>query len=107
MKSILLVLLSLSIAQFSVAASFHDGADPVKISISAKDSAEELFIDIATEVEGNMTLSIFSESGEIVINESLLTGSNRVQVRHLRPGQYVAVVRHNDAFSKKQEFKVN
>lgn len=107
MKTILLLLFSVSIAQISFSAFAHDGADPVQISISAKDSAEELFIDVASEVEGSMTLSIFSENGEIVINESLLAGSNRVKVRHLRPGQYVAVVRHNDEFRKKQAFKVN
>jgi len=107
MKTAFLVLFSISIAQFSLAANSHDAADPVKISISAKDSAEELLIDVAAEVEGSMTLSIFSESGEIVINERLLSGNNRVKVRHLRPGQYVAVVRQNDEFRKKQEFKVN
>ncbi|MCF8256845.1 MAG: hypothetical protein K9J06_04800 [Flavobacteriales bacterium] len=107
MKSIFLVLFSISVAYTSSASGVFDGADPVNISIMAKDSGEEILVDVAAEVEGSVTLSIFSETGEIVINEHLNAGGNRIKLRHLRPGQYVAVVRQNDEFRQKQTFKVN
>jgi hypothetical protein len=84
-----------------------NGVDPVQITIIAKESADELFVDVSNEADGTVTLSIFSEIGEIVITERLVPGTNRVKVRHLRPGQYVAVVRHNDEFRQKQVFNVN
>lgn len=107
MKTLLLIAVLLSTAPFSFANEVVKGDDPVRISIQAKDNAEELLVDVSSDADGKVTLSVFSELGEIVVAENLHAGVNKVKVRHLRPGQYVAVVRHNDEFRQKQEFKVN
>ncbi len=107
MKSIAVLFSLLTINSITSTAVTITDADPVRITIIAKESAEELFVDVSNDAQGSVTLSIFSETGEIVVTERLVSGTNRVKVRHLRPGQYVAVVRHNDEFRQKQEFKVN
>lgn len=107
MNTILSALLSVFLFNGTSATVMHDGSDPVQITISAKDSGEEILVNVSTDTDGKVTLSVFSENGEIVVDEQLTPGGNRIKVRHLRPGQYVAVVRHNDEFRQKQEFKVN
>lgn len=103
-------LLAISIAvatAFSAPSVGHDSSDPVAITIQAKDSSGELYVQVDSQAEGNVTISVFSETGEIVVNDRLAPGGNNIKVKHLRPGRYIAVVRHNDEFRTKQEFKVN
>jgi hypothetical protein len=76
------------------------------ISISANNIPEELIIDITNDVAGKVTLSVFSQNGEIVIERELSPGANRISVNRLPAGSYTAVVRENDVFREKQTFEV-
>lgn len=76
------------------------------ISISSKNSSEELTIEVTPDVTGTVTLAVFSQNGEIVIERELAQGANRISVNRLPSGSYTAVVRENDVFREKQTFEV-
>ena len=77
-------------------------------------------IEIATAVENNyldievddalagtkVTVSVFSATGEIVLETTLGLGLNKVHVQNLNEGEYVAVVRENGEYTSKRSFSV-
>lgn len=55
---------------------------------------------------GVVTVSIFNSIGEIVLEEVLGLGLNKVDVSSLAKGSYVAVVRENEKYKSKSSFEV-
>jgi len=103
MKQFISAITLLAIIAFNnpVAFAWSDG-----ISISANKTPEELTIEITPDVSGKVTLAVFSQKGEIVIERELSQGANRISVNRLPAGSYTAVVRENDVFREKQTFEV-
>jgi hypothetical protein len=67
----------------------------------------ELNIEIDDRLaDGKVTVSIFNSVGEIVMEETLDTGLNKLNVAKLAKGNYVAVVRENDVYKSKSNFEV-
>ena len=85
----------------SVTFAWSDG-----ISISSNKIPDELIIDVTNDVAGTVTLAVFSQNGEIVLERELSQGANRISVNRLPAGSYTAVVRENDVFREKQTFEV-
>lgn len=55
---------------------------------------------------GSITVSVFNSLGEIVLENVLGLGLNKIDASTLPKGNYVAVVRQNDAFQNKSNFEV-
>jgi hypothetical protein len=51
-------------------------------------------------------VSIFNSLGEIIIEEKLGLGLNKIDTSNLEKGNYVAVVRENDEYKNKSSFEV-
>ena len=67
----------------------------------------ELNIDVDDKLaNGAVTVSIFNSLGEIVIEENLGLGLNKIDTSNLDKGNYVAVVRENDKYKSKSSFEV-
>jgi hypothetical protein len=67
----------------------------------------ELNIDVDDKLaNGAVTVSIFNSLGEIVIEENLDLGLNKIDTSNLEKGNYVAVVRENDEYKNKSSFEV-
>lgn len=55
---------------------------------------------------GSITVSVFNSMGEIVLENVLGLGLNKVDTSTLPDGNYVAVVRQNDVLQSKSAFEV-
>lgn len=78
------------------------------IEISASVENDLLKIEVAEELsDATVTVSVFSEIGEIVLEKTLNLGVNNVDVEDLEKGEYVAVVRENGEYMSKSSFSVN
>jgi hypothetical protein len=55
---------------------------------------------------GSVVVSVFNNMGEIVLENVLGIGLNKVDASVLPKGNYVAVVRQNDDFRSKSNFEV-
>jgi hypothetical protein len=103
MKYLLIVVLSLCVFHSQAVVSASD-AD---INITVKKVSNELTIEVTQPVSGPVTLSVFSQMGEIVLATELRPGTNSINVGKLPAGAYTAVVRENDDFKQKLEFQLN
>lgn len=69
--------------------------------------SSELNINVDENLaNGAVTVSIFNSVGEIVLEETLGLGLNKLDVTKLAKGNYIAVVRANDAYKSKSSFDV-
>ena len=67
----------------------------------------ELNIEIDDKLaNGKVTVSIFNSVGEIVMEEILGLGLNKLNVEKFAKGDYTAVVRENDVYKSKSDFEV-
>lgn len=55
---------------------------------------------------GSITVSVFNSLGEIVLENVLGLGLNKIDVSAFPDGNYVAVVRQNDVLQSKSDFEV-
>jgi hypothetical protein len=55
---------------------------------------------------GSITVSVFNSMGEIVLENVLGLGLNKIDASVLPKGNYVAVIRQNDTFQTKSNFEV-
>ena len=78
----------------------------VKTNINNTLVDDILEIDIAETFSGRITVSIFNSIGEIVIEQMLRNGTNKVDVNTLLTGEYIAVVREDDIYKQKVSFEV-
>lgn len=77
------------------------------INIHSEIVSNELIIEVDEQLaETVVTVSVFNKIGEIVLQEKLGLGLNKVDVTSLVEGEYVAVVRENDVYKSKSNFKV-
>lgn len=90
-------------------------------SNTSNDPTSGAGIEIATAVENNflsievdeelsgakVTVSVFNSFGEIVLENTLGLGLNKINVQVLKKGEYVAVVREDGEYARKQSFVVN
>ena len=68
---------------------------------------KELNIEIGDNLaNGKVTVSIFNSIGEIVMEETLGLGLNKLNVDLLPNGSYVAVVRQNDVYKSKSNIEI-
>lgn len=68
---------------------------------------DNLTIEISDQlVTDEVTVSVFSSIGKVVIQETLETGLNKLSIAELPEGEYTAVVRQNDEFKSKETFEV-
>jgi hypothetical protein len=99
----------ITLATFSSQAntSFNDPTTKTGVEIYPAVVSSELNIDIDdTLANGTVTVSIFNSLGEIVIEENLDLGLNKIDTSNLEKGNYVAVVRENDEYKNKSSFEV-
>jgi hypothetical protein len=99
----------ITLATFSSQAntSFNDPTTETGVEIYPAVVSSELNIDIDdTLANGTVTLSIFNSLGEIIIEEKLGLGLNKIDTSNLEKGNYVAVVRENDEYKNKSSFEV-
>jgi len=101
-----LLILAFAMA-FTTSASLAADIGSDGIVISANNIPEELMIEVTPDVTGKVTLTVFSQRGDIVIERELTKGANRISVNRLPSGTYTAVVRENDEFRDKQAFQVD
>lgn len=103
MKFLLTAVLSLFVYQSQAFVHVFDA----EINITVKKVSNELTIEVSQPVTGSVTLSVFSQMGEIVLTTELRSGTNSINVGKLAAGAYTAVVRENDEFKQKLEFQLN
>lgn len=107
MRRIFGVIMMMTVAFGSITAA--NTADPNSengIQISPVDG-ENLTIEISDKLlSDEVTVSIFSSIGKVVIQETLETGLNKLSIAELPEGEYTAVVRQNDEFKSKETFEV-
>lgn len=66
-----------------------------------------LSIEVDDQLAGNsVTVSVFNSIGEIVLENTLGLGLNKISVAGLNKGEYVAVVRENGVYTSKSSFEV-
>ncbi|MBP9151424.1 MAG: T9SS type A sorting domain-containing protein [Flavobacteriales bacterium] len=86
----------------------NDSNSEPKVEIATRVENNFLSIEVADELVGtNMTVSVFNSMGEIVLEETLGLGLNKINVQTLAKGDYVAVVRENDQYASKSAFVVS
>lgn len=79
-----------------------------RVEIATRVENNYLSIEVADELVGvNVTVSVFNSMGEIVLEETLGLGLNKINVQTLAKGEYVAVVRENDQYASKSAFVVS
>lgn len=79
----------------------------VGIDIYPEIVSNELKIDVDDNLANAIvTVSVFNSFGQIVLQETLGLGLNKLNVADLSEGEYVAVVRQNDVYKNKSGFKV-
>ncbi len=67
----------------------------------------ELNIDVDDKLaNGKVTVSIFNSIGEIVMEETLGLGLNKLNMEDFAKGDYTAVVRENDVYKSKSNFEI-
>lgn len=85
----------------------NDPNNPEKIEISEAVKNNQLDIVVNEDLAGtNVTVSVFSSMGEIVLESTLGLGLNKLDVEQLEQGEYTAVVRENGEYASKQTFVV-
>ena len=91
---------------YSNATSLVDPNTETGIQISPVDG-KNLLIEISYKLNSeNVTVSVFSSIGKIVLQETLESGLNKLSIADLPEGEYIAVVRKNDEFKSKETFEV-
>ncbi|MBI1288823.1 MAG: hypothetical protein GC178_14745 [Flavobacteriales bacterium] len=66
-----------------------------------------LSIQVDDQLAGtSVTVSIFNSIGEIVLENTLGLGLNKISVAGLEKGEYIAVVRENGVYTSKSSFEV-
>ena len=86
----------------------NDPTSETKVEIAPKVENNFLSIEVDEELVGTkMTVSVFNSMGEIVLESTLGLGLNKVDVKALQKGDYVAVVRKNDQYASKSSFVVS
>lgn len=86
----------------------NDPTSETKVEIAPKVENNFLSIEVDEELVGTkMTVSVFNSMGEIVLESTLGLGLNKVDVKALQKGEYVAVVRKNDQYASKSSFVVS
>lgn len=86
---------------------FSAPAPDADIEIYPSVVSSELNINVDENLaNGTVTVSIFNAVGEIVLEETLGLGLNKLDVTKLSKGNYVAVVRANDTYKSKSSFDV-
>jgi len=108
MKRIFGILMIILVAVGSQANTlFNDPVSESGIEIYPTTVSNELNIDVDDKLaETTVTVSVFNSVGEIVLQETLGLGLNKVDVSKLPHGNYVAVVRENDEYKSKSNFEV-
>ena len=92
---------------FATAAFANDPVSESGVEIYPNVVNEELNIDVDEQLaNGRVTVSVFNSVGEIVLEETLGLGLNKLDVTGLTNGSYVAVVRQNDVYKSKSDFEV-
>lgn len=77
------------------------------VSIYPTVVTKELNIAIDDKLAGgSISISVFNELGEIVLESVLGIGLNKIDASALPKGNYIAVVRKNDEFQDKSNFEV-
>ncbi|MGB0918452.1 MAG: T9SS type A sorting domain-containing protein [Flavobacteriales bacterium] len=91
----------------STAVSANDPISETGVEIYPTIVNTELNIEIDEQLAtGKVTVSVFNSIGEIVLEETLDLGLNKLDTSHLENGAYVAVVRQNFEYKSKQSFEV-
>ena len=108
MKRIFAILIiSLSAVSSQANITFNNSNSEVGIEIYPATVSNELNIQVDEKLaNGAVTVSVFNSVGEIVLEETLGLGLNKIDVTKLSNGSYVAVVRENDVYKSKSSFEV-
>ncbi|MCB0756660.1 MAG: hypothetical protein H6601_04010 [Flavobacteriales bacterium] len=101
----LLVLLLMTIQSQAVV--LNDPTSEPAIEIASTIENNYLKIDVGNNLAGSvMTLSVFNSLGEVVLENTLGLGLNKISVAGFAKGEYVAVVRENGVYTSKSSFEV-
>ncbi|MFT4594592.1 MAG: hypothetical protein ACI9UR_002404 [Bacteroidia bacterium] len=97
-----LMILAVSTTAFGFGPASETGVEIYPTVVSS-----ELNIDVDDKlINGKVTISVFNSFGEIMIEENLGLGLNKLDTSKLDKGSYVAVVRQNGEYKNKQAFEV-
>ncbi|MFM1876931.1 MAG: hypothetical protein RL266_2668 [Bacteroidota bacterium] len=78
-----------------------------KVEIARTVENDYLSIEVDEQLAGKqVTVSVFSSLGEIVLEETLGLGLNKINVQSLKQGEYMVVVRENGEYASKQALVV-
>jgi hypothetical protein len=86
---------------------FGDPKTEKSVVIYSESKTNMLSIEVDDQLAGSsVTVSIFNSVGEIVLENTLGLGLNKISVDGLSQGEYVAVVRENGVYTSKSSFEV-
>jgi len=102
-------ILIITLATFSSQANtgFNDPNSEVGIEFYTSTVSGELNIEVDDKLANQVvTVSVFNSVGEVVLEETLGLGLNKVDTSKLTKGNCVAVVRENGEYKSKSKFEV-
>ena len=102
-----IIMISLTTIGIQASNTKNDPTSEAKIEIAPVVENNYLSIEVDEQLSGTkVTVSVFSATGEIVLESTLGLGLNKIDVEKLQTGNYVAVVRENGEYASKQSFVV-
>lgn len=102
----IVLLMLISVGNQTVVFATGPDSEP-KVEIARAVENNYLSIEVDEQLAGKqVTVSVFSSLGEIVLEETLGLGLNKINVQGLKQGEYMVVVRENGEYASKQAFVV-
>lgn len=102
-----ILLMSLATLGSHANTTFGDPNSDKSVVIYSEIKTNMLSIEVNDALAGSsVTVSVFNSVGEIVLENTLGLGLNKISVDGLAKGEYVAVVRENGVYTSKSSFEV-